>query len=56
MRVRPPESENGTTMDRTERFDNVVGIVTALTAAVCYFILFVAMSAPAAETLQRLIS
>ncbi len=43
-------------MDRTELFDSVVAIAAGVGAAICYTVLFVAMKAPVAETLSRLLS
>ena len=43
-------------MDNTELLESVVAIVSGVTAAVCYTLLFVAMSAPTVETLLSYVS
>lgn len=43
-------------MDRTELLDSVVAIVSGVTAAVTYTILFTAMNLPVVETLRQVVS
>jgi hypothetical protein len=43
-------------MDRTELLENVAGWVAGITTGVVFIVLYVALSAPVAETLQKFAS
>lgn len=44
------------TIENTERLENIVTAVSGVAAAVCFTLLFFAMSAPVVETVLRYLS
>jgi hypothetical protein len=43
-------------MDRTELLENVAGWVAGITTGVLFIVLYVALSAPVVETVQKFVS